>query len=331
MPHSLSTIRTAMPDNAAAQLRRVLALIPELADDREHPLEDVAAKIGVDSSTLLKDLESLATRFDEPGGFVDGVQLYLGAGTVALVSNHFRRPMRPTLSELRAVELGLTMLRTELPPDERSCIESARDKIRKTIAKLPSDQILDGSRYAESESPGSTAHLASLRDAFRSRQKVEIEYLRPDSDEVSRRTIRPYSFVISSGAWYVVGYCELTNGLRIFRLDRVAGVTPTEEEYEVPSSFRVSDVVSAHKALGTSLPQRMKVRYSPRIARWIAEREEGEDDADGSLVVDHPVADTDWAVRHVLQYGSEAEVLEPPMIRDAVKKRLEHAMEVLRK
>src|SRR3982751_87786 len=121
-----------MPDNAAAQLRRVLAVIPELADDREHPLDAVASKLGIDSTTLLKDLESLATRFDEPGGFVEGVQLYLGSNTVSLVSNHFRRPMRPTVSELRALELGLTMLRTEVPPDERSCIESAREKIRKT-------------------------------------------------------------------------------------------------------------------------------------------------------------------------------------------------------
>lgn len=318
-----------MPDNAAAQLRRILAVIPELADDQEHPLDDVAAKIGVDSATLLKDLESLATRFDEPGGFVDGIQLFLGSGTVSLVSNHFRRPMRPTMSELRALELGLTMLRTEVPPDERSCIESAREKVRKTIARLPADQTPAGDVYAESENPGSAAHLATLREALRSRKKVSVDYLKPDSDEVSRRVIRPYSFVISSGAWYAIAYCEMTEGLRIFRLDRIASVVPINEDYEVPESFRVSDVVSAHKALASRPAQSMKVRYSPRIARWIAEREEGESAEDGSFVVEHPLADPDWAVRHVLQYGAEAEVLEPASVRDAVQQRLAKALAAL--
>ena len=318
-----------MPDNAAAQLRRILAVIPELADEHEHPLDDVASKVGVDSTTLLKDLESLATRFDEPGGFVEGVQLYLGSNTVSLVSNHFRRPMRPTVSELRALELGLAMLRSELPPDERSCIESAREKLRKTIAKLPPDKSLDAVHYAESENPASAVHLSALRDAFRSHQKVNLEYRKADTDEITSRVIRPYSFVISSGAWYVIAYCESSEGLRIFRLDRVAGVAQIQEQYEIPETFRVGEVLSSHKAFASRSAPTMKVRYSPQIARWIAEREEGETGSDGSFVVDHPLADADWAVRHVLQYGAEAEVLEPETVRAAVKAKLTRAAAAL--
>jgi len=317
-----------MPDNAAAQLRRVLSLIPELADDQEHQLADVAEKIGVDSLTLIKDLESLATRFDEPGGFVEGVQLYLGSDTVSVVSNHFRRPMRPTISELRAVELGLTMLRTELPPDERSCAESARDKLRRTIGRLPSGHNL-GDLYAESELPAASEHLSTLRTAFRARHKVRLDYLKADSDEMESRIVQPYAFVIASGSWYIIAFCEQSEGLRIFRLDRITGVTPAEEEYEVPASFRLSDAVRDHKALGMKIEGTMKVRYSPRIARWIAEREEGEHASDGSFVVEHPLADPDWAVRHVLQYGGEAEVLEPAELRVAIRGRLQRASGML--
>src|SRR5450759_5402486 len=100
------------------------------------------------------------------------------------------------------------MLRSELPPDERLCIESAREKLRKTIAKLPPDKSLDAIHYAESEKPASAVHLSALRDAFRSHQKVNLEYRKADSDEITRRVIRPYSFVISNGAWYVIAYCE---------------------------------------------------------------------------------------------------------------------------
>lgn len=315
-----------MTDNAAAQLRRILAVIPELADEDEHPLEEVASKLGIDSETLLRDLESLARRFDEPGGFVDSVQLYLSPENVSVVSNHFRRPMRLTVSELRAIDLGLAMLRSELPPDERSSAERARERLLKTLAKLPPEEALEELRYAESGNVGSTSNLATLRNAFRSHQKVKLEYRKGDSEEISRRVIRLYTFVISSGSWYVIAYCETSDGLRIFRLDRIAGVTPLSDKYEIPDSFRVAEAIQGSRALSSQTAREMKVRYSPKIARWIAEREEGERGADGSLTVTHPLADIGWAVRHVLQYGPEAEVLEPQEVREAVTATLRRAI-----
>ncbi len=64
----------------------------------------------------------------------------------------------------------------------------------------------------------------------------------------------------------------------------------------------------------------MSVRYSPRIARWIRERAfwteaAAEDGEDGSLIVRHRVADPRWAVSHALQYGADAEILEPDDVR----------------
>ena len=39
--------------------------------------------------------------------------------------------------------------------------------------------------------------------------------------------------------------------------------------------------------------------------------------------MDHPLADRDWAVRHVLQYGPDVTVLEPAEVRVAIVGRLE--------
>ena len=58
------------------------------------------------------------------------------------------------------------------------------------------------------------------------------------------------------------------------------------------------------------------------MARWIAEREGRATEADRSLVIEHPLADWEWAVRHVLQYGPDAEVLGPVSVRAELKRRL---------
>jgi predicted DNA-binding transcriptional regulator YafY len=60
------------------------------------------------------------------------------------------------------------------------------------------------------------------------------------------------------------------------------------------------------------------VRYSPKIAAWIREKGACEDLEDGSVAVRFPVVDPGWVVRHVLQYGAEAEVLEPASVREMV-------------
>ena len=55
-------------------------------------------------------------------------------------------------------------------------------------------------------------------------------------------------------------------------------------------------------------------------ARWLRERyPNGQEMGDGTYVVTFTVADPAWFVREVLQYGAEAEVLEPEGLREAVR------------
>ncbi len=312
-----------MSDTAAAQLRRVLHIIPTLADDEEHSIDAVAERVGVDAATLRLDLRSLVTRYDEPGGFVEGVQLFLEADRVSLISNHFRRPMRLTIPELRALELGLAMLRTERPPDEHRAIDRARERLRQVIARLPADEVPEHAQHADIGAGVSTGHLASIRGAMRQHRKLRLVYRRGDRSETSERVICPYALAVASGMFYVVAYCERSEGIRIFRLDRVDTATATDEPFAIPAGFSLDDVLADGRVLHMDQPRTVRIRYSPRIARWIAEREGVELDADGALTREHPLADTAWAVRHVLQYGADAEVLAPPDVRAVVRDRLQ--------
>ena len=49
----------AMSDTAAARLRRILLLIPQLADGDDHRVEDLARDVGADSATVLRDIQTL--------------------------------------------------------------------------------------------------------------------------------------------------------------------------------------------------------------------------------------------------------------------------------
>lgn len=308
--------------NASAQLRRILHLIPTLSDGESHGIDEVAKKAGVDRATVLKDIESISERFEVPGGFVEGLQIYIEADTISVVPNHFLRPMRLTKGELCALELGLAMLRAERPPEEQGVTDAARARLQAVIAKLPHEEIASDLRTATLSSAGDLEHLRLLRQALLQRRQVRLGYRKAADEEASKRVICPYGIVFASGMWYLVARCEGVDGVRIFRLDRIEQVEQLEAGYDSPRDAAIDYIVREGKAFQADRAGTLRVRYSPRIARWIAEREGKTLAEDGSLVVEHPLADREWAVRHVLQYGVEAEVLEPAEVREAIVRRL---------
>lgn len=311
-----------MTETAAARLRRILLLIPHLADGKEHLVSDLARALGTDHTTLVRDLETLVMRDDDPGGFVPGVQIYFTGDRVSLTSTPFRRPMRLTASELGALELGLAMLRAERPPDERKAVNGALERLRAAMVHIPSDAVAAGPREATLPDPGNATTLAVVQHAMTARRKVRIRYRSGSRTEATERVVRPYALVVASGMWYAIADCELAGEVRSFRLDRMEHAEETTEPYEIPATFSVDEYLNDRKVLRLGEPRWMRVRYSARIARWIAEREGKELDSDGSLTMEHPLADVQWGVRHVLQYGPDAEVLEPAEVREELARRL---------
>ena len=312
-----------MPENAAAQLHRILHLIPQLTDGEQHSLAEVARKAGVPEATVLRDLQSISDRFDAPGGFVEGLQIYIASESVSVHSNHLLRPMRLTRGELCALELGLTMLRRERTPDEHRAIDGALARLREAIVKLPADDAGDAVTASAPVPPGRLEHLRAFREAQREHRKVRLRYHAGGDREPSQRIVCPYAIVFASGMWYTVAHCESSDGVRFFRLDRVEDVQLLDARFTPAPQASVEEIVGQGRAFQSDGAGTLTLRYSARIARWIAEREGKPLAEDGSLTLDHPLADTEWAVRHVLQYGPDATVLEPAEVREAVVQRLE--------
>lgn len=310
------------PKGAAAQLRRILHVVPEIADGEEHSLAKVAESIGADTDTLRRDLYSLVARYDAPGGFVEGVQLFVEPDRVSALTNHFRRPMRLTSAELCALELGLAVLRAHRNPAEHAAIDRARARLRAVIAELPDDPVRDGIYAASLGDAGGTTHLDAARTALRDGRKLRLVYRKSGATEATERVVCPCALVAASGMFYLVAQCDPGAGIRVFRMDRVEGADALDERFELAPGFSLDDVLREGRVFLADAPATMVVRYSPRIARWIAEREGLALDADGGLVMEHPLADAEWAVRHVLQYGPDAEVLQPPALRDRISSRL---------
>jgi proteasome accessory factor C len=300
--------------DAGTRLQRLLSVLPLIVDRGDVSVDELRTRAGVDALTVLDDLRALTERDDEPGGFVEAVSILVGADSLSVRSPHFGRPMRLTLPELCALELGLAMLGAASSTEES--IARASGRIRAAIVAMPETAARDDLWYASGPAVPNESLMATLRSSVSQSRKAEIVYRRGDSTESSERVVHPYAVLPVRGAWFLVAHCERSEGLRFFRVDRIQSAELVDDTFERPADFDLHRLLSGERAFGSAAAERLVVRYSPQIARWIAEREEGEQGADGSFTVGHPLADDAWAVRHVLQYGPEAEVLAPARIRE---------------
>ena len=309
---------------ADERLQRLLMAFPLMADEPGLSIRDLAARIGCAPKDLTKDFASLE-RYDVPAGWVDTVQVYIdAAGQASMQSSHFKRPQKLNRPEMLALDLGLGMLQQELPVDERAVVTRTRQAL-KAITVRRAASVSEGAKredivQAEGAPEPELAMLGVLQRAFEQRLVLHLHYQRPDESQSSGRRVRPYALVRADAHVYLVAHCERAEALRVFRLDRVTGATITAEGYEVPVDFSVAQVLQSggvfKKDDGTD--DTLVVRYSPQVARWIAERTGQPVAPDGSIEVSYPLADEAWAVRHVMQYGPDAVVVSPASIRAQV-------------
>jgi predicted DNA-binding transcriptional regulator YafY len=164
--------------------------------------------------------------------------------------------------------------------------------------------------------------------AQRLRRRLLIRYRSLSSDRTTERRVHPYHVFNHRGDWYLAAWDEARKDVRIFALHRIRRATTTTGSYEVPADFSfrgyMADAFGVQKG---GKPVSVSIRFAPRQARWIRERRwhrsaRVQEGLDGSLVLNLRIAETSEIVRWVLQFGNEAEVLEPPSLRAAVAEQL---------
>jgi predicted DNA-binding transcriptional regulator YafY len=333
-------------DRAADALSQLFLLITYLHHrDTDVPLQDAAAFLGCSVDEIERLLFAVRDRPAElPSGYddriqidyeprdednVDGVTVYLHT------TGPLRRPLRFAPDEALALAFALRW-RALADPDRAPAWQELARRFELLVARTVSgdgDAPAEGVDVDVQPSEGSGPILASLRAFVEERCACRLQYLKPaPSAPPEWRTVHPYRLVHARGRWYLIAWCELRQDLRSFRVDRVLDVERTNVAFHPPpSDFDPHALIDRFgRLLDTEAPGfSAKVRYSAPIAQWIQERWPAEKDSSGAVIVEHRVLDLHWLVRHVIQYGPEAEVLEPDWCRQLIRQCLEFLIEHL--
>jgi proteasome accessory factor C len=139
-------------------------------------------------------------------------------------------------------------------------------------------------------------------------------------DETTERDVDPMRLALVEGRPYLEAWCRRAEGVRLFRLDRVAEVQLLDLPAEPPPDAEARDL--SQGVFQPSPDDGLVVLALRPAAHWVAEHhpcESVEPGEDGELVARLRTPDPRWVRRLVLRLGAEGRVLEPASLAEQVR------------
>ena len=226
-----------------SRAQRLLDLIQLLRGYRRPVGGAVLAEaLGISLRTLYRDVDTLNAQ----GAHIDGEP---GLGYV-LRPGFMLPPLMFSEEEIEAIVLGSRWVADRA---DVALSAAARSALAKIAAVLPSDLKPGLDTSALLIGPGKAlptggAELPVIRAAIRTERKLRISYLDANGNS-SRRTVWPFALGFFDRVRIVVTWCELREGFRHFRTDRIGKVQVLDKRYPrrrqvMLKEWRVSEGIS---------------------------------------------------------------------------------------
>lgn len=208
-----------------SRAERLLNLIEEFRR-RRRPVsgEELAQALGVSIRTLYRDISSLRSL---------GADI-IGEGGIGFVmrAGFLLPPVMFTPEEVDALILGSRWVADKA---DKPLAEAARKAMARLSAIMP-EELVDrvDAQYLAVAPSGSlreeTIDMALVRRAIHQERKLQIQYTDANGKS-SERIIWPFQLGYYSGGRLISAWCEMREGIRHFRSDRIQSLCEMPSRY----------------------------------------------------------------------------------------------------
>lgn len=307
------------------KVRRLLKVVEYLQSGRSFNARDLAEMCGVSRRQMFRDLKALQD---------SGVSLLYDAKRQAywLPQPSTLPPLDLTLPEalsliVLASNLGDSQRGIPLQSEARSAAlklsNSLPPHLRKQIGEL--SDLIEVWGTPHHPLAGAQQVLQTIQQALCERRRIRATYQSLHEGREILTVLNPYRLLYCRHTWYVVGRSSLHRAVQTFHIGRFRTCELLTEPYAIPPRFSLERYLgNAWQLIREPRSTRdVHIRFQPLVAQNVAE------------VVWHKTQQTSWnddgtldfrvrvdGVREiswwVLGYGDQAEVLEPPELRELI-------------
>lgn len=196
--------------------------------------EDLARELEVSVRTVYRDIADLCA---------SGVPVIGEAGVGYMLDrDYIVRPLMFDMDELESLILGAQMVESWGDADLGKATKRALDKIAAALPDSMRREFVETSlfSYAGAGKLPVAIDFSALRRSIRSKNFVIFDYTREDG-KASHRRVRPLALVFFGSVWLLLGWCEMREDFRNFRLDRIRMLEILSEKFRDEKGKRVQD------------------------------------------------------------------------------------------
>jgi len=312
------------------QLRRLLDLIRTLERTQGMRVAALARLYDVDKSRIYNDLKILEEYYNlEKKDSCYRIQGQRKMPSPRISKEEARNlklviEASPLAKQPRFAE-SLNNLLRKLHPSLAKYIEETLGRDEDTIKEDESDylhgnnvsiQIKSDMSHVESE-----VFFDTLEESVLTRSVVRASYIPGGKSESIEHLLHPYAIFFRNDDWYLEAHSNLSeNASLTFKIIRFQKVELTEERFEPPSDFSLSEDLASRWELFSGDPISVTLKIAAHKVYLITEKERHRSQeiiercADGSVIVRYIVPKEEFTF-WVLSLGDAVEVLDPPEYR----------------
>jgi len=317
------------PAKKYSQAGRLHTIIRLLEARRNMTLDDLAEECDVDRRTIHRDLNAV-----QEAGYTLTSEWQEGKKVYSFLSKSRNiPPVTFTLNQL----MSLYLLRSLAVHLAGTPFQGEIDELFRTITSvLPDRYVAHLERIARVSLPllhgardysAAALFLNDLQKALLHQFSIRLEYAKKGKGTPEVYEADPYTLVFHKGGIYLLALAHNRTGMRLFALERIRGVEVTRQRFEIPAGYQPEAHFANAFGLVSDTPLKVRVRFSPAVAHTIRERtwrpgQRMESYGEGGVILEFVAAGEMELVSWILSYGMHAEVLEPPELRQEVKRQI---------
>jgi predicted DNA-binding transcriptional regulator YafY len=324
MENEKKPARASIPKSALARLY----FIDQQIASGKYPNSGFLAKKweGISVSTISRDIEFMKDRLNAP---IEYDALHRG---YYYSEPNYRIPVGFSgADELLALGMAKNILALY---KDTPIYDAARHLLDSIIAPLTAESNSDWyeSRIVVPQVP--SAPIPSdvwnpITAALRENRILTFDYQGAYDECYKARRVRPYQLLFDTGLWYLYGYAEEREGIRIFSLRRMKNIALTKDHFLLPKDFDYCagsggshfGVFDGHKK------HRFKIAFYDYSVTWVMDRQWADDqkiaETEDGIIVTFTSTQFEKVLEWVLSRGYTARPLEPELLVSAWQSNIE--------
>jgi predicted DNA-binding transcriptional regulator YafY len=170
--------------------------------------------------------------------------------------------------------------------------------------------------------------LPLISEAVLASQTIEAIYHTQSRNTTTKRKIDPYFLMPRNNRLYVIGYDHKRNEIRTFRLSRFQNINLLNQRFTRDEINLENYLKHTWSIIRGEERIHFKIKFTRDVARYVKEEEFNvlpklTSLEDGSLLFNVTVNDDREFLRWLMQYGPDAEIIEPVYYRKRMKEMLQ--------